>query len=373
MVATRSIQALHDKVVTKRASKVAAKKLRSPVERKIQGTTMEMIVQTIIKQKNESKDDRLPRGYISTIVNTYKHLIPSLDSRMIKNAYTYKMKCNKKDIQLLPSDSLSSTDAILPTDLIIDCNNQDNTSSLGNMTGDSPTGSSQDSTPSQDSTLSTITLSRSRPGRPVGTTIKNKIEQTMQYRTFVNEVSLRFHQQKKEANSKGNRDAVYKRIQRNTIVINPSIAHPGLKSPLAASEPAFVEILLHLARIKHSIGPSDAKLLINSMIADTPIQDELKKHQIKYCGLTPDSASLGKVSNSYWTGFKKRWAHKLVTKKGRRFELDRSNWTKYSNFAAMYDNIASEMVAAGVAKELPTPVWMNEKGEVVSDKKMLLE
>jgi len=51
-----------------------------------------------------------------------------------------------------------------------------------------------------------------------------------------------------------------------------------------------------------------------------------------------------------------------VTKKGEKYELDRQNWTTYSNFKLMYDNIAIEMVDSGIAIELDTPLWKDAYG-----------
>ena len=60
----------------------------------------------------------------------------------------------------------------------------------------------------------------------------------------------------------------------------------------------------------------------------------------------PSSPVLGK---KYWVLFKKRWAHKLVTRRGQKFAMDRSNSLTYSNVKQMYDQVYSCMVDAGVA------------------------
>ena len=61
----------------------------------------------------------------------------------------------------------------------------------------------------------------------------------------------------------------------------------------------------------------------------------------------PTSPVLGK---KYWTLFKKRWSHKLVSKRGQKFALDRSNALTYSNVRQMYDQVYTCMVDAGVAR-----------------------
>ena len=60
----------------------------------------------------------------------------------------------------------------------------------------------------------------------------------------------------------------------------------------------------------------------------------------------PFSPVLGK---KYWSLFKKRWSHKLVSKRGQKFALDRSNALTFSNVKQMYDQVYSCMVDAGVA------------------------
>ena len=62
-----------------------------------------------------------------------------------------------------------------------------------------------------------------------------------------------------------------------------------------------------------------------------------------------DSSSpvLGK---KYWSLFKKRWSHKLVSKRGQKFALDRSNALTFSNVKQIYEQVYSCMVDAGVAR-----------------------
>ena len=61
----------------------------------------------------------------------------------------------------------------------------------------------------------------------------------------------------------------------------------------------------------------------------------------------------------------KRNRNKIVSKRGQKYELDRQNWTTYSNFCDMYDHCAQEMVSAGVAITLDEPVWMAKNGVIL--------
>ena len=79
---------------------------------------------------------------------------------------------------------------------------------------------------------------------------------------------------------------------------------------------------------------------------------------------------LGKIGRSYWCGFLKRNQHKIRSKKGKRYDLDRSNWTTYLNFKDMYDNIDDILVnESKIAEYLPEPVWMDKEGNEVSEEK----
>ena len=57
--------------------------------------------------------------------------------------------------------------------------------------------------------------------------------------------------------------------------------------------------------------------------------------------------------------------HNLCSKKGQKFELDRSSWSTYTNFNHMYSKIVEEMEDSGVAERLPEPVWMDREGKIV--------
>ena len=52
-----------------------------------------------------------------------------------------------------------------------------------------------------------------------------------------------------------------------------------------------------------------------------------------------------------------------MLKRGQKYELDRDNWTTYSNFLQMYDQIYEEMEEAGVARKLLIPEWQDVNGK----------
>mmetsp|Transcript_25328 Transcript_25328/g.29833 ORF Transcript_25328/g.29833 Transcript_25328/m.29833 type:complete len:154 (+) Transcript_25328:717-1178(+) len=119
-----------------------------------------------------------------------------------------------------------------------------------------------------------------------------------------------------------------------------------------------------MARIRHSLAPSDGLRLINSMLHGSTSQEKLVNWKLKYSHCQD---SLGEVGRGYWKGFMERNRHLIVSAKGQKYELNRANWTTYQNFAQMYDSISEEMVSAKVAVKLPDPVWMDAKGNLVDE------
>ena len=81
-----------------------------------------------------------------------------------------------------------------------------------------------------------------------------------------------------------------------------------------------------MARMRQALSPSEGVKLINSMILGTKIQRDLIAFKEKHC-----SNARGTVGIGYWRGFKRRNEHKIVTKKGAKYELDRDKWTTYAN------------------------------------------
>lgn len=126
----------------------------------------------------------------------------------------------------------------------------------------------------------------------------------------------------------------------------------------------LLQVLICMSRMRMPLTQGEGIALVNSMIKDTPYETELINWKRKQKVDQPEN-ELGTVGVSYWYGFLKRHKKELVSKKGKKFALDRSNWTKYMNFKAMYDDIEEEMIDAGVSSKLDEPVWMNEEAVVV--------
>ena len=67
----------------------------------------------------------------------------------------------------------------------------------------------------------------------------------------------------------------------------------------------------------------------------------------------------------------KRNGHRIVSRRGQKYELDRHNWTTYRNFRNIYEHTYLEMVEAGVAQRLPAPIWMDRHGKECTEKDAL--
>ena len=133
---------------------------------------------------------------------------------------------------------------------------------------------------------------------------------------------------------------------------------PGHVSPLLPLEDTVVKFIIKMAEIRQSLTPSKGLALINLLISEMPIQKDLEEWKQKYSNNVS-----GSVGKGYWRAFLKRNSHKIVSKRGQKYELDRQNWTTYANFVDMYEQCIAQMVRAGVAKKRTTPVWMNRDGK----------
>ena len=119
-------------------------------------------------------------------------------------------------------------------------------------------------------------------------------------------------------------------IQQKNLVINNHHCC-GHQSPLAPIENIVVGILCQMSRLRECLPPSRALCLVNLLIKNQPIQGDLIKWKKKY-----SNDAKGTVGTSYWKSFLKRNRHRLVSKRGQKYELSRHNWTTYTNFVLMY-------------------------------------
>ena len=248
-------------------------------------------------------------------------------------------------------------------------------------------------TPAINSLIVLDTCARMNGGRPIGSTKEKLVNSEVSIVAAKNEIATLYAEERDKAKRQKMRvkrgllskittqvrkkrslpedcvispRAILRRVDRKRVVVLNKNGS-GQVSPLLEIEPEFVKVMIQMARIGEPLTPTRALLLINDLIAGTKYVNILMEWKRKHTNARSEEA-LGKVGYKYWLNFKKRNADKIVSKKGEKFELDRSIWTTYHNFKQMYDRFSDEMEYAKVAVKLDTPVWMNKDGETVEEK-----
>lgn len=142
--------------------------------------------------------------------------------------------------------------------------------------------------------------------------------------------------------------------------------HPGTRPPLEPIEEVICDVLLQMGKIRQPLCVTESIDLANSLIKGSEIQQVLIDFQLKH---NPDLPfeRCGKVDYGWWIGFSRRHVDKLVTKRGKKFESNRADWSKEVYIKQMYDVIYDNMVEAGVARTLEHPVFMDADGNVVDE------
>ena len=244
---------------------------------------------------------------------------------------------------------------------------------------------------------SDVTVTPKRGGRPIGYTNESKLHQKKCAFAAKNELVLLYKQARKikKEHFPKHRNITLKYIYQGILDyikkkrnLPPSFnvsyetirtrlkgghqellewdARNGKGSPLKAVEPMFVELFIGLAKCRQCIGPGRGLQLINALIKGTIHQKKL----IEFKNLNPtyqDSNYEGVAQIRYWRNFLERHGDKITMKKGKKYSLDRANWTHYQHFQAMYDHIEEELVSAGLATKLPEPIWVDCNGNEVAD------
>ena len=228
--------------------------------------------------------------------------------------------------------------------------------------------------------------SRNLGGRPVGSTIPEKKKKKDDFIRMMNEITEKYCELKntylKLPNGKVQKiideakekygvsetisyNTIKSRLRRKTIQCN----HRGTESPMAAIEPAILEIAIQRGKMNQPLTVAEGLRLANSLIKpgsklESKVMTYLRKRgQLSEGGSIVSGNLLGK---GYWRGFRKQHHHLLVSQRGVQFGHNRSEWCNYQNFKTMYDLVYKAMEQASVAEKLPEAQWQNEKGEHVS-------
>ena len=208
-------------------------------------------------------------------------------------------------------------------------------------------------------------------GRPVGTTNLKKHHLREVLFATKNEIATIYLNEKEKLNEKGLKlpngwlsnkiaEISAKRGVPTDISISASTIRKrtknkmvlqggGPESLMASVEPHLIELILAMAEIRRCLSTSEALALGNDLIRGTPTESKIiewKKQRNEYRDGSPV------LGSKWWQLFKRRWSHRLVTKRGQKFAMDRSCALTYANVRKMYDDVYQCMVEAGVAKKL---------------------
>ena len=238
---------------------------------------------------------------------------------------------------------------------------------------------------------SSLPISKRKPaGRPIGLTKEKKRRESLEDRHAKNNIICNYMWELENANIRHlhKKDIFQHVFEETTRKMNVSknfsfpyetalsrirrknLSGDGKSSPLLPVEFEIVQLLLCMSKLKRSLTASDGLRLINELIDGTSIQDRLIQWKIKKKIFFKDPIDLGRVGLSYWNNFLQRNGHLLKTKVGRKFSVDRSNWSNYLNFRDMYLHIKDVLVNdSKIAIKLPTPVWVDRDGNIVNDEK----
>lgn len=140
----------------------------------------------------------------------------------------------------------------------------------------------------------------------------------------------------------------------------------GLSSPLLPIEPTIVKLITQMATIRQCLNSAQGLQLVNDLIKGTEYEEKLVKFKSKF-----SNNVLPIVGLSYWNGFMRRNGDRIVSKTGKKSDLNRDNWTYYGNFNKMYEHIIEELVSANLAIQLEEPKWMDANGREVPPTELL--
>ena len=316
-----------------------AKALSNKAERENREATLIAICKNI-HEEVQNNDEKMPYGLVSLLAREWHSIFPWITRNIVNKRYMRYKKNQIGGMEILVQPTSSE---------------QKNISSISGG------------------------VDARRPGCPKGTTDKSKMLNKQMKVDLTNEITEEYHKLMMAAinsnkkvkrgtlcelidRKKGERGVEFE-IKHQTIcqhIVRQKLFHThrgGHRSPLEEIEHIAVSIMIQMARIRQPLSPSKGLSLINNLISGTEYEDRLVKWKQKYTVNT-----LPTVSRGYWYSFMKRNQHRIVSKRGQKYELDRQNWTTYANFAVMYKHCALEMEHAGVSKRLDEPIWMIRDG-----------
>ena len=312
----------------------------------------------IAKARQNAHNNKIPYGFVAKQVKDMRHFCPWLTRDAVMNAHRKREATARKFQSRDSAQAGVDGNTTPPVGVIVPIAHKDSSGCRALVAYNPP-----------------------KSGRPKGATNKRKRLQAISLVATKNEIVATFDKEKQKCvRAKKRMKKGFLQSLINTIVLRNNLPADSIKSdmvrqrikndrkfttvaqghspPLAAIEPKIVNTVIQLARIRQSITPTQGQRLVNSIIEGTPAQNNLVawKKKIGFNG------ELGQVGAGFWRGFMRRNKDKIVSRKGKKYELDRASWSTYANFAQMYDGVIIELVDANVAVERVTPSWMDRDG-----------
>jgi len=103
---------------------------------------------------------------------------------------------------------------------------------------------------------------------------------------------------------------------------------------LTGTKEALVAICIQMGKIRQPLNVTEGIVLMNDIIAGTNFKEELQRFQEER-KLGDEIFQYGTVMKGWWSGFKSRYRHRLVKRRGEKFACNRSDWTKLPNIVQM--------------------------------------
>ena len=354
----------------------------TPEEKRNKSALLDMLCMRVWNEKLK-EGGKLKNGFISDLIRSNTSLIPSLTRDCLNNALR---KYAKLEITSCATFAAHYPEK-MPHAVTPPSQSVQEVSPTQSQPSSSPTPCTPAPTPPIPVTPSPTKPETSKGGRPKGTTVASKLNLEKAVVSTLNEIADIYDkerkEQKKKKMKKGRLQEIIKEVREQNnipedITINVATIQQrcrrkrtqvycsGPPPPLGPIEDRLIATMLLLCRIRQPVTPSQAISLANSMIKDTPVQQQLIEFKRKSKS-QQDPKLWGTVGQKFWYNLKRRYYTVIDSKKGQKFELDRSSWTTYHNFDQMYVEVAKEMIEAGVAKIFPTPVWMDRDGNIVEE------
>ena len=296
--------------------------------RELRSNFVENICNQMYEASMTSKNKKVPWGFVTKLLKDAKKEEPWVTKNMINFAYKkFRLKKNLGNEEL---DSSRSNTTI----------NKSTTATTGTNSG----------------------------GRPKGTTIVNQHHHKEALRAAKNEIATLYKEEKTKCNNNGKKlpkgwlkmtiDNVVNtrglppstsislntiRNQKQAIVLSDR----GCATLMSGVEPQLVTLILAMAQARRCLRASECLSLANDLIKGTEVEKKIIERKKKRSERYDDNSPV--LGKKYWQLFNKRWKHKLVTRRGQKFALERSNSLTYHNVKKMYDDVYNALVESGNA------------------------